>query len=568
MKILDRSLIIVMLLASLLSSCEKDSKEVMFGQDEQYVLNAGEYYLDVLNEIHHPHKISIDRDGVYGVNVIDYEFPLNVQSITCDAMLTTYPDGSIPFSLGNLAGQETSDISYEKISYSHLNENQILETEVPFDIRCIFTGQIEKFKEISFDMPIRLTLYSSEPVYITKGSEIHFPEMVSIEKDKEDSQDYTISGNRIIINRDLPLLDKINIDILLKSIKVGDEYVIQHNGLSLAMKLKVTGDMYLYPRDYKTLPETLWANFKYSFDSMQNYGRNRAKSLSGVLEQTYNQFKGHDVSIGVLPLPEDKGAVIDKTSPVLKVRFTNDFPSTATLSTDLWYHYTNDKLNKIEKKISLISESDKIEIPSGGSSECTFICNEEDAVQGTHNFMTPELRLVADDIDNTTYQHRTLTFKNIKYELAPEVHQYYLGQKYCIKIQHSLSAPLLYNTDPAFTLIQNILEKTAIPVSQKSETAIVTMDITNNMPMEFKVEAMFRDEQISDLLTLTTGNETVKAGKVESPVSSCITFEIPIPSDMKMISGFELRYTSLGKDKERMNDKHKIAVRNISVRIE
>ena len=182
--------------------------------------------------------------------------------------------------------------------------------------------------------------------------------------------------------------------------------------------------------------------------------------------------------------------------------------------------------------------------------------------------MTPELRLVADDIDKTTYQHRTLTFKNIKYELAPEVHQYYLGQKYCIKIQHSLSAPLLYNTDPAFTLIQNILEKTAIPVPKKSETAIVTMDITNNMPMEFKVEAMFRDKQISDLLTLTTGNETVKAGKVESPVSSCITFEIPIPSDMKMISGFELRYTSLGKDKERMNDKHMIAVRNIRVRIE
>lgn len=557
-----------MLLASLLSSCEKDSKEVMFGQDEQYVLNAGEYYLDVLNEIDHPHKISIDRDGVYGVNVIDYEFPLNVQSISCDASLMSYPNPSIPFSLGNLAGQETSDISLEKISYSHLNENQILETEVPFDIICFFTGQIEKLKEISFDMPIRLTLYSFEPVYITKGSEIHFPEMVSIEKDKEDSQDYTISGNRIIINRDLSLLDKINIDILLKSIKVGDEYVIQHNGLSLAMKLKVTGDMYLYPRDYKTLPETLWANFKYSFDSMQNYGRNRAKSLSGVLKQTYNQFKGADVSIGILPLPEDKGAVIDKTSPVLKVRFTNDFPSTATLSTDLWYHYTNDKLNNIEKKFSLISESDKIEIPSGGSSECTFICNEEDAVQGTHNFMTPELRLVADDIDKTTYQHRTLTFKNIKYELAPEVHQYYLGQKYCIKIQHSLSAPLLYNTDPAFTLIQNILEKTAIPVPKKSETAIVTMDITNNMPMEFKVEAMFRDKQISDLLTLTTGNETVKAGKVESPVSSCITFEIPIPSDMKMISGFELRYTSLGKDKERMNDKHKIAVRNIRVRIE
>jgi hypothetical protein len=94
------------------------------------------------------------------------------------------------------------------------------------------------------------------------------------------------------------------------------------------------------------------------------------------------------------------------------------------------------------------------------------------------------------------------------------------------------------------------------------------MDITNNMPMEFKVEAMLRDKKISDLLTLTTGNETIKAGKVESPVSSCITFEIPTPSDTRMISGFELRYTSLGKNKERMKDKHKIAVRNISVRIE
>ena len=106
-------------------------------------------------------------------------------------------------------------------------------------------------------MPIKLTLYAFEPLYITKGSEIHFPEMVSIEKDKEDTQDYTISGNSIIINRDLSLLDKINIDLLLKSINVGDEYTIQHNGLSLDMKLKVTGDMYLYSKDYKTLPETL-----------------------------------------------------------------------------------------------------------------------------------------------------------------------------------------------------------------------------------------------------------------------------------------------------------------------
>ena len=569
MKILGRSLIIVLLLASLLSSCEKDSKEVMFGKDEQYVLNAGEYYIDVLNKTPLPPKISIDKNGVYGINIIDYEFPLNVQSISCDAMLMSYPNPSITFSLGNLAGQETSDISLEKISYSHLNENQILETEVPFEIRCFYTGQLEKIKEISFDMPIKLTLYAFEPLYITKGSEIHFPEMVSIEKDKEDTQDYTISGNSIIINRDLSLLDKINIDLLLKSINVGDEYTIQHNGLSLDMKLKVTGDMYLYSKDYKTLPETLYANFKYSFDSMQNYGRDRAKSLSGVLKQTYDQFKGHDVGIyDILSFPEDKGVVIDQTSPVLNVRFTNDFLSKATLSTDLCYHYTNEYINHIDKIFSLISESDKIDIPSGGSSECTFICNEEDAVQGTHNFMVPQLHLIADDIDKTRYQHKTLTFRNIKYELAPEVHQYYLKQKYCIKIHHSLSVPLLYNTDPAFTLIQNILEKTAIPVPKKSETAIVTMDITNNMPMEFKVEAMLRDKKISDLLTLTTGNETIKAGKVESPVSSCITFEIPIPSDTRMISGFELRYTSLGKNKERMKDKHKIAVRNISVRIE
>lgn len=147
----------------------------------------------------------------------------------------------------------------------------------------------------------------------------------------------------------------------------------------------------------------------------------------------------------------------------------------------------------------------------------------------------------------------TVEFKDVEVEFADEFVTVRPGETYVLEQNYSVYAPLAFGPDFHLPYTYEITDLDLSFPAADLESAVLDMDVESSIPLNFNASAYATDEngEVIDGLKLTLkDNSVLKAGSLDSPTLSHLTFVLANETGKVMVDNVVIRFeaTAPGSD--------------------
>lgn len=418
-------------------------------------------------------------------------------------------------------GIVTENIVYSKVT------GKLLDSSMDIEVDSKLPSQIVDVKSVALDASIYMNFsVNAGAVHLMKGFSVEFPEFLNVVgTGYTDSRFEIQSGNKLVVKDDIlissvsPLTFALKVDkITLPQGSISDGLLVMND------EVRVNGDFYLSPSDFRVIPEELVVDIKADMTDLD--------VLSAEVKLAINErVNGTSLSISEFPEFLTGGNVcLDLYNPSLNFGIKNHTPFAFGVKAGIKAARGNDS---VEIKLG---EDPAIDIPADTEAFYQITRKETDVPQGAVNIVVPELGdLISILPEKVTFDDITLTSTSSDYVSIVS------GDKYNASISYEVYAPLAFDKDLKIEFSTDINEIGLSFDEFSVENFKLGLKIENSIPLDFAIDAVVLDAEGSVVNDMELNvSAPVKGGTQNSPAVSDIEISIKSTGDSFSLDGLRL----------------------------
>jgi hypothetical protein len=431
----------------------------------------------------------------------------------------------VHFNTGPAAGMDPGIVT-ENIVYSKVT-GKLLDASMDIEVDSKLPSQIVDVKSVSLDASIYMNFsVNAGAVHLIKGFSVEFPEFLNVVgTGYTDSRFEIQSGNKLVVKDDIlissvsPLTFALKVDkITLPQGSISDGLLVMND------EVRVNGDFYLSPSDFRVIPEELVVDIKADMTDLD--------VLSAEVKLAINE-KVNGTSLSISEFPEfltGGNVCLDLYNPSLNFGVKNHTPFAFGVKAGIKAARGNDSV-----EIQL-GEDPAIDIPADTEAFYQITRKETDVPQGAVNIVVPELGdLISILPEKVTFDDITLTSTSTDYVSIVS------GDKYSASISYEVYAPLAFDKDLNIEFSTDINEIGLSFDEFSVESFKLGLKIENSIPLDFAIDAVVLDAEGSVVNDMELNvSAPVKGGTQNSPAVSDIEISIKSTGDSFSLDGLRL----------------------------
>lgn len=431
----------------------------------------------------------------------------------------------VHFNTGPAAGMDPGIVT-ENIVYSKVT-GKLLDSSMDIEVDSKLPSQIVDVKSVALDASIYMNFsVNAGAVHLMKGFSVEFPEFLNVVgTGYTDSRFEIQSGNKLVVKDDIlissvsPLTFALKVDkITLPQGSISDGLLVMND------EVRVNGDFYLSPSDFRVIPEELVVDIKADMTNLD--------VLSAEVKLAINE-KVNGTSLSISEFPEfltGGNVCLDLYNPSLNFGVKNHTPFAFGVKAGIKAARGNDSV-----EIQL-GEDPAIDIPADTEAFYQITRKETDVPQGAVNIVVPELGdLISILPEKVTFDDITLTSTSTDYVSIVS------GDKYSASISYEVYAPLAFDKDLNIEFSTDINEIGLSFDEFSVENFKLGFKIENSIPLDFAIDAVVLDAEGSVVSDMELNvSAPVKGGTQNSPAVSDIEISIKSTGDSFSLDGLRL----------------------------
>lgn len=509
---------------------------------------------DILEITENTELLQLDNDGNISILITGEENKLS-QSVTVPdfSFEDTYEGEIVEEYLGDFYfaydptlanGLDISQISVPKRFPDIPIVIQFEQEDIPSQIKDIRYAEVNATASVSLDVRINRDIPFS--AYIAKGSEIVFPEWVVI---GEVGGNMSANGHVVTLNEDVMVAvgtpdnpGKVTV-ISVPIIAVDATKLPEHQGLTADHKFVMKDDMIIKGSAYFTFDATSKVSggmVEPILTSVVSFSELDIKSVEVLLGDDVEK----DLVTGLSPIviqdvPEilkDSDIVLDIDDVRLDVEFLNTSPFAGNIAVKV-STFANEQALSTFGIGPVAFDAGTAEIPA--EMKWSFSEGKLPAPDGYVPYVIDGL---TDIISKFPDQ---IEFKDFELSLEDEYVKVVPGETYNLSQSYSIYAPLAFGPDftvPYTYEIKDLgLEFSGIGL----KSALLDVDVENTIPLEFYAEVVAVDENgnvVDGIALIIQDDKVLKAGSLESPTNTHLTFELINEKEDISLYGLNIRF--------------------------
>lgn len=431
----------------------------------------------------------------------------------------------VHFNTGPAAGMDPGIVT-ENIVYSKVT-GKLLDSSMDIEVESKLPSQIVDVKSVALDASIYMNFsVNAGAVHLMKGFSVEFPEFLNVVgTGYTDSRFEIQSGNKLVVKDDIlissvsPLTFALKVDkITLPQGSISDGLLVMND------EVRVNGDFYLSPSDFRVIPEELVVDIKADMTDLD--------VLSAEVKLAINE-KVNGTSLSISEFPEfltGGNVCLDLYNPSLNFGVKNHTPFAFGVKAGIKAARGNDSV-----EIQL-GEDPAIDIPADTEAFYQITRKETDVPQGAVNIVVPELGdLISILPEKVIFDDIILTSTSTDYVSIVS------GDKYSASISYEVYAPLAFDKDLNIEFSTDINEIGLSFDEFSVENFKLGLKIENSIPLDFAIDAVVLDAEGSVVSDMELNvSAPVKGGTQNSPAVSDIEISIKSTGDSFSLDGLRL----------------------------
>lgn len=431
----------------------------------------------------------------------------------------------VHFNTGPAAGMDPGIVT-ENIVYSKVTD-KLLDSSMDIEVESKLPSQIVDVKSVALDASIYMNFsVNAGAVHLMKGFSVEFPEFLNVVgTGYTDSRFEIQSGNKLVVKDDILISSVSPLTFALKVDKITlPQGSISEGLLVMNDEVRVNGDFYLSPSDFRVIPEELVVDIKADMTDLD--------VLSAEVKLAINE-KVNGTSLSISEFPEfltGGNVCLDLYNPSLNFGVKNHTPFAFGVKAGIKAARGNDSV-----EIQL-GEDPAIDIPADTEAFYQITRKETDVPQGAVNIVVPELGdLISILPEKVTFDDITLTSTSTDYVSIVS------GDKYSASISYEVYAPLAFDKDLNIEFSTDINEIGLSFDEFSVENFKLGLKIENSIPLDFAIDAVVLDAEGSVVSDMELNvSAPVKGGTQNSPAVSDIEISIKSTGDSFSLDGLRL----------------------------
>lgn len=431
----------------------------------------------------------------------------------------------VHFNTGPAAGMDPGIVT-ENIVYSKVT-GKLLDSSMDIEVESKLPSQIVDVKSVALDASIYMNFsVNAGAVHLMKGFSVEFPEFLNVVgTGYTDSRFEIQSGNKLVVKDDILISSVSPLTFALKVDKITlPQGSISEGLLVMNDEVRVNGDFYLSPSDFRVIPEELVVDIKADMTDLD--------VLSAEVKLAINE-KVNGTSLSISEFPEfltGGNVCLDLYNPSLNFGVKNHTPFAFGVKAGIKAARGNDSV-----EIQL-GEDPAIDIPADTEAFYQITRKETDVPQGAVNIVVPELGdLISILPEKVIFDDIILTSTSTDYVSIVS------GDKYSASISYEVYAPLAFDKDLNIEFSTDINEIGLSFDEFSVENFKLGLKIENSIPLDFAIDAVVLDAEGSVVNDMELNvSAPVKGGTQNSPAVSDIEISIKSTGDSFSLDGLRL----------------------------
>lgn len=431
----------------------------------------------------------------------------------------------VHFNTGPAAGMDPGIVT-ENIVYSKVT-GKLLDSSMDIEVESKLPSQIVDVKSVALDASIYMNFsVNAGAVHLMKGFSVEFPEFLNVVgTGYTDSRFEIQSGNKLVVKDDILISSVSPLTFALKVDKITlPQGSISEGLLVMNDEVRVNGDFYLSPSDFRVIPEELVVDIKADMTDFD--------VLSAEVKLAINE-KVNGTSLSISEFPEfltGGNVCLDLYNPSLNFGVKNHTPFAFGVKAGIKAARGNDSV-----EIQL-GEDPAIDIPADTEAFYQITRKETDVPQGAVNIVVPELGdLISILPEKVIFDDIILTSTSTDYVSIVS------GDKYSASISYEVYAPLAFDKDLNIEFSTDINEIGLSFDEFSVENFKLGLKIENSIPLDFAIDAVVLDAEGSVVSDMELNvSAPVKGGTQNSPAVSDIEISIKSTGDSFSLDGLRL----------------------------
>lgn len=431
----------------------------------------------------------------------------------------------VHFNTGPAAGMDPGIVT-ENIVYSKVT-GKLLDSSMDIEVESKLPSQIVDVKSVALDASIYMNFsVNAGAVHLMKGFSVEFPEFLNVVgTGYTDSRFEIQSGNKLVVKDDILISSVSPLTFALKVDKITlPQGSISEGLLVMNDEVRVNGDFYLSPSDFRVIPEELVVDIKADMTDLD--------VLSAEVKLAINE-KVNGTSLSISEFPEfltGGNVCLDLYNPSLNFGVKNHTPFAFGVKAGIKAARGNDSV-----EIQL-GEDPAIDIPADTEAFYQITRKETDVPQGAVNIVVPELGdLISILPEKVIFDDIILTSTSTDYVSIVS------GDKYSASISYEVYAPLAFDKDLNIEFSTDINEIGLSFDEFSVENFKLGLKIENSIPLDFAIDAVVLDAEGSVVSDMELNvSAPVKGGTQNSPAVSDIEISIKSTGDSFSLDGLRL----------------------------
>lgn len=458
----------------------------------------------------------------------DYVFSFIGEDVEADIDIPTLSIGSgggihtepieVNFNTGAFAGLSASVLTQD-IVYSEITGG-LLDSYMDIDIDSELPSEIIDVRSVALDASIDLCFsVNTGAVHLKDGFKIVFPDFLHVTS-VSSAGISVMNGHEVIVENEIAASAQspLSIGLTLDKINV-PAAAISDGHLILKDNIEVTGDFYLSPEDFSTIPEKVVIDIKAEVKNVDVVSAEVKLALEKEVE-------GTTFSIADMPdFLSGNDVCLDIYNPTLKVSIENSTPLSFNIMADIIASKGN------ETETAALGTDPEIVIPAESSE--TYVISRKESESS--DIVIPELG------DIISMMPETISFDNIMISSsASDYISVKSNDTYSAVVSYEVYAPLAFDQKMVIAFSQDV-EDLGLDLGEGFENVKASMKVENSIPVDFTISAQAIDSEGNVVNDITLAvNKPIAAGSVASPVVTDIELTLNSRSGNISFDGLRL----------------------------
>lgn len=473
---------------------------------------------------------------------------------------------SIPeFSLQNFSSETASlDVSTGDFAgitpvpgFSYLFEVDVNE-KADFSISSSVPEEIIDLKEVTLYSNVVLSIEmqpaSNPEMSLCSGTEIVFPDYLTIEKANATEKGFEIKNQHIIQfteDQSFGAGKKLTINLLLTHMDI-PAGALSNNVLNLSDEILVQGKIKTELSEYSVIPSVL--NYQFVMKSSN-------LKISGIVARYKHQIKLTDKEFIFSSLPEffsGDDSVIDFYNPQVIFSAHNPLP------VDLTFEGKVSAYKGSDNKTMTI---DPIVIKSSSNDSFCISAREVEGGQ-FENIVNPDIA----NILNIVPEKISISGMTIKTVESSEYQNVVCGQSYDCSMDYKLFTPLSFGEKLSMSFEYDIEDIELSLVEPCVQNAKLMLTLENSVPLSFDIDLQVLDSNSKpdpDITVKVESGSTIHGGSLDSPSVTDAVVSISAPNDLEL-SALRLKLKASVSPEYAgicLNEKQTLTIKNLAINL-